>query len=887
MHRDSRFQQARARLAVEQLEERTAPALLGQQLFPADNPWNQNIAAAPVAGNSQAIIDNIIARYGNGRLHPDFGQDYRNGSNLYGIPFNVVHGNALAKTRVIIDAYDDESDIVDAPIPAGAVLEGDFQNGPRVGVNNRGDSHLLVWDVDNNIAYEFYRASRPSENADGRWHADQQTVWDMKTNTFRTLGWTSADAAGLSLLAGLVRPDEALPVNQGGQGVINHAIRFTLRNDIILQQYQYPASHVANPGNNNAAVQPPMGARFRLKASVDISGLNPQSKVVAQAMKDYGMIVADNGSNFFFSGASSSVNASNQFTLTWNDNDIQSSTNGLKSLRYSDFEVVDLTPIVTGLSVHSGAAGTQVTVIGQNFSGAAGRLQVLFGNTAASSVTVLNDSHVLAIAPDGTGIVDVRVQSGVANPNDPYNYKGSIFGYGISAVSSNARYSFTEQILTAVSVSPATATVKQNKRLQLAAVALDQFNGPMAQQPSFTWSIVSGPGTISATGIYQASRLGTGTAVVRASTTDLSSDLSSDATITIIASRPRRTGDLRGPSQTADINGDGLADVIQQTKTNAFWVWMGTDAGPANPVKVMQHGGSYIAGQAQYADINGDGRDDLIFQGGDNSFYLSLSTGTAFGSPIKVLKRPGNFITGQAQYADVNGDGLADLIFQTGSNGFLLSLSTGASFAAPRKVVQLGGSFRLGQARYGDINGDGRDDLVFQGNSVVTRYLSTGAGFAAGAAIAQPGRNLLPGQSQLADADNDGLADLLFQGADNSFWLYRAADNFSTRRQIAKHGGSFRLGQAQYADSNGDGRLDLIFQTGSNTFWISYSTSTTYAAPKKAAQFAGAFQPGRSVCADVNGDGRDDLLFLAGDLAQWLALSRGNELAAALRLPTV
>src|SRR4029077_16978174 len=123
-------------------------------------------------------------------------------------------------------------------------------------------------------------------------------------------------------------------------------------------------------GNTNAAVQPPMGARFRLKAGVDLSQLNPQSRVIAQAMKDYGMIVADNGSNFFFGGASYAVDASNQQTLTWNDNDIQDTLHGLKSLHYSDFEVVDLTPTVSDLSVHSGTSGTAVTVTGQNFSGA-------------------------------------------------------------------------------------------------------------------------------------------------------------------------------------------------------------------------------------------------------------------------------------------------------------------------------------------------------------------------------------------------------------------------------------------------------------------------------------------------------------------------------------
>ncbi len=427
----------------DELEDRTVPTLVGQQLFPADNPWNQRIASAPVAANSTAIINNIVTRYSNGRLHPDFGQDSRTGADLYGIPYNIVHGNSTPLTTVILDDYADESDPIAVPIPLNAVIEGDFQNGPRFGVDERGDSHLLIYDVDNNIAYELYRASRPTENTDGRWHADQQSVWNMNANSFRTLGWTSADAAGLPILPGLVRPDEALPVSQGGQGVINHAVRFTLQNAIILDQFIYPASHTANPGNNTPANQPPMGARFRLKAGIDITQLNPQSRIVAQAMKDYGMILADNGSNFFFSGASYAVDASNQFTVTWNDDDIQDSTRGLKSLRFADFEVVDLTPIVTDLSVHSGPAGTSVTIVGQNFSGAAGRLQVKFGAVAATSVTIVDDTHVIAVAPAGNGIVDVRVQSGVTTSPNSDNVNNTIFGYGISAVSVNDRFTYT------------------------------------------------------------------------------------------------------------------------------------------------------------------------------------------------------------------------------------------------------------------------------------------------------------------------------------------------------------------------------------------------------------------------------------------------------------
>jgi hypothetical protein len=429
----------RSQLNVEFLEDRLVPTLLGNSLFPADNPWNQKIANAPVAPQSATIMNSILGKYGNGRLHPDFGQDTNSDNPLYGIPYTVVHGNTQAKVNVVIDAYPDESDIQPVPIPSNPVLEGDNQNGP---LGNRGDSHLLVYDQDNNFLYELYATTRPSENADHQWHADQESVWNLNVNSFRTIGFTSADAAGLPILPGLARPDEALPVSQGGQGVITHAIRMTLQNAVILNQFLYPASHVANPGNTNTSTQPPMGARFRLKASVDISQLDPQSRIVAQAMKDYGLIVADNGSNFFISGASYSVDGNNNQSLTWDDNDVQDTLHGLKSLTFSEFEVVDLTPVVSGLSATSGPAGITVTVTGQNFSGAAGHLQVLFGSTPASFVNIVDDGHVTAVAPAGTGTVDVRILSGISDPGDTQNIRSPVFGYGESAVSTADRFTY-------------------------------------------------------------------------------------------------------------------------------------------------------------------------------------------------------------------------------------------------------------------------------------------------------------------------------------------------------------------------------------------------------------------------------------------------------------
>jgi hypothetical protein len=184
-----------------------------------------------------------------------------------------------------------------------------------------------------------------------------------------------------------------------------------------------------------------MGARFRLKSSVNISSFNPQAKIVAQALKDYGLIVADNGSAFFMTGASYSPDSSNQFSLTWDDNDIQDTLHGLKSLWFTNFEVVDLTSAVTALSPTQGVAGTSVTVTGRNFSGGAGRLSVWFGTNQVPA-TVSDDSHVTAAAPAGSGIVDVRVQSGIGNANSAANYTSPIWGYGLSASSSVARFTF-------------------------------------------------------------------------------------------------------------------------------------------------------------------------------------------------------------------------------------------------------------------------------------------------------------------------------------------------------------------------------------------------------------------------------------------------------------
>jgi hypothetical protein len=440
-------------------------SLLGSQLYPSDYPWNQNISSAPVAVNSAAIITHIGT---NITVHPDWGaDDPANGSSpLYGIPYNVVHGNSTAKISVTIDNYPGESDIGPVPIPPNAVIEGDYQNGPNpngggYNAGQRGDSHLIVWDEDNNIGYELYGVTRPGDtnlfpntsgvelpHTDGLWHAAQETVWNLNADSFRTLGETSADAAGLSILAGLARPDEGLPVSQGGQGAINHAFRMTLPAGDVNPQYIYPGSHMVS--TSQGASNLPLGSRLRLKntpaVNALITNMPPESQIVARAMQQYGLILADIGSAMYVTGTSAAVNNTNGISLTWNQNDIFAS-NGLKVLKAGDFEVVTLQPIVTGLSATSGQAGSALTVNGQNFSGAAGRLSVFFGSTTANSLSVLSDSQILATVPGGSGTVDVTVQSGVnetdtISGNTNANVNAPIFGYGTSPLNAADKFTF-------------------------------------------------------------------------------------------------------------------------------------------------------------------------------------------------------------------------------------------------------------------------------------------------------------------------------------------------------------------------------------------------------------------------------------------------------------
>jgi len=286
--------------------------------FPADNAWNQDISAAPVDPNSAAIINFIGPSIG---LHPDFGSGEYDGSDI-GIPYVVV-GSSQSPVNIDFTAYGDESDPGPMPVPANAPIEGD----PNPGT---GDRHVLVLDNANCWLYELY-SSYP--NADGSWNAGSAAVWDLLNDEQRPWTWTSADAAGLSIFAGLARYDEV------ASGQIRHALRFTLAQSQAA--FVPPASHWAANSSNTLAA--PMGMRLRLNASYDISGFSQTNQVILTALKKYGMIMADNGSSMYISGAPDS---------RWNNDDLHN----LGQVTASAFEVVQMNPIYTASNVPLGAA---------------------------------------------------------------------------------------------------------------------------------------------------------------------------------------------------------------------------------------------------------------------------------------------------------------------------------------------------------------------------------------------------------------------------------------------------------------------------------------------------------------------------------------------------
>ncbi|HEX5120147.1 MAG TPA: hypothetical protein VFW65_33600 [Pseudonocardiaceae bacterium] len=282
--------------------------------LPADNVWHAPVTSLPVLANSSRYVTSIGADAG---VKADFGSGVWDGGPI-GIPVTYVSGGQ--RSVPVSFSYADESDPGPYPIPANAAVEG--------GPNSDGDRHVLVVDTGTCTLYELYNA-HPDSN--GSWQADSGAVYHLNSDQLRPRGWTSADAAGLPITPGLVRYQEV------AGGHVDHAIRVTVPH--TQQAFLWPARHQASSSTDTSL--PPMGLRLRLKADVDISGLPPQARVIAQAMKTEGVIVADNGSPWFISGAPDP---------RWDNDDLQA----LQTLHGSDFEAVDTSGLL--IDANSGKA---------------------------------------------------------------------------------------------------------------------------------------------------------------------------------------------------------------------------------------------------------------------------------------------------------------------------------------------------------------------------------------------------------------------------------------------------------------------------------------------------------------------------------------------------
>jgi len=335
--------------------------------FTGSSLWNTDISSAPVDPNSNSIISNWV---GSVNLHPDWGTD-----PTYGIPYVVVNGSQPL-VNVNLGAYPSESDPGPMPVPADAPVEG--------GSSSTGDRHVLVLDNGNCFLYELYNSS---VNSNGSWNADSTAVWDLLGNEQRPYTWTSADAAGLPVFPGLVRYDEV------AAGKIQHAFRFTLPKTSAA--FTPPASHWA--ATSSDPTSPPMGMRLRLKSSYDISSFDTQMQVILTAMKTYGLILADNGSALFVTGASDS---------RWGS-DLES----LKTVPAAAFEVVQMNPVYTNANYPTGAAPAISSFISSATHASSGGSVTLSWTSSSADYIIISP-----------GLGAVRGTSATVNPTATTTY---------------------------------------------------------------------------------------------------------------------------------------------------------------------------------------------------------------------------------------------------------------------------------------------------------------------------------------------------------------------------------------------------------------------------------------------------------------------------------
>lgn len=430
------------------------------QVLPADNIWNTPVDQLPVAPNSSTYVNTIGAGTG---VHADFGSGLWNGGPI-GIPFITVPGTQTKYPATF--TYADESDPGPYAIPLDAPIEG--------GSSSTGDRHAISVDTTNCILYELYAAYPQTAS----WQAGSGAIYNLGSDALRPAGWTSADAAGLPIFPGLVRYDEILA------GEIRHALRFTVPQ--TQRAYVWPARHYAS--SLTGAQYPPMGARFRLRANFDISGYSPVNQIILKALKKYGMMIADNGSAWYLSGAPDS---------RWDNNDLHL----LGGVHGSDFELVDVSGLMitpdSGQALQSAAVSVTVTPSSAT---------VQINKTQQFQATVNNSSNqVVTWSINGAG----AITSGGLYTAPSSVPSGAVTIIATSTTVPPANGTATVTVVNppppvSVTISPTSATVRVNRTRTFTATVQN------ATDTSVKWAvngIIGGNatvGTISSLGTYKA-----------------------------------------------------------------------------------------------------------------------------------------------------------------------------------------------------------------------------------------------------------------------------------------------------------------------------------------------------------------------------------------------
>jgi len=443
-----------------------ASTLAGQScpVFPADNIWNTRIDQLPVHPSSSTWVNTIGA---TATLRADFGAGLYNGGPI-GIPYVTVAGTQTKYPATFL--YQSESDTGPYAVPLDAPIEG--------GSNSTGDRHAIAVDKDNCVLYEIYRAFPQTAS----WKGDSGAIFNLLSHALRPATWTSADAAGLPIFAGLVRYDEILA------GEIRHAIRFTVPN--TQRAYVWPARHYAS--SLTGTQYPPMGARFRLRNDFDISGFSPVNQIILTALKRYGMMLADNGSAWFISGAPDE---------RWNNTDLRA----LLTIQGSDFEAVDATVLM--IDPNSGQAkqsGVTVSV-----SPGSATVQVTQQKAFSATVTGTTDT---AVTWDVNGVVGGNSAVGFIDsitglytaPAVPVSVTVRAVSHAVPTVFGSAAVTVVNPPVVGITISPTSAKVRFNKTKQFTATVTNTTNTAVTWKVNGITGGNASVGTVSTSGLYRA-----------------------------------------------------------------------------------------------------------------------------------------------------------------------------------------------------------------------------------------------------------------------------------------------------------------------------------------------------------------------------------------------